>query len=132
MPGTGLTQLCRWEASGKALLGCSVQLLSPSILKMSSKEPVPALELRKIWQKEKGMWKVGRWSGSCSLEPGSCWHPRNPSRNLTCGQAQSVACELHEEPGLLRSCWCWGPRYHRSVSGRIHRQKSIHVPAMAI
>lgn len=30
--GTGLTELCRWEASGRALLGCAVQLLSSSIL----------------------------------------------------------------------------------------------------
>lgn len=112
MPGTGLTELCRREASGRALLGCAVQLLSPAILtKPRSKEPVPALELQKIWQKKKkinkkrgGMWKVGRWSGSCSLEPGSLLaSQQNPSRNLTCGQAQGVACELHEELGLLRS-----------------------------
>lgn len=47
---------------------------------------------------------MGRWSGSCSLEPGSLLASQpNPSRNLTCGHAQSVACELHEELGLLRS-----------------------------
>lgn len=49
------------------------------------------------------MWEVGRWSGSCSLEPGSLLASQpNPSRNLTCGQAQCEACELHEEPGPLR------------------------------
>lgn len=118
------------------MLGCAVQLLSRAILaNPRSKEPVPALELQRTWQKKKrgGMWKVGRWSGSCSLEPGSLLASQaNPSRILTSGQAQSVACELHEKPGPLRSCSCWDPRYHCSVIGRIHRQKPIHVPAIAI
>lgn len=54
MPGT---ELCRWEASGRALLGCAVQLLSPSIL-TDSKEPVPALELQKIWGENKNKNKI--------------------------------------------------------------------------